>query len=374
MRSWRAIENGTTPSTQRDRQKYWRHWCQYVRHWRRRSFLDDATQLESNIIIQAYASRVRTGFYGEGSQVKVQTVTKALAAVSKTLELAGQPSPVYRQDEKYQVSIEKMIEGMRRADPLPRPQLAVPVKLVREASLIALEHDDPKHIALTDLMVIAFYYLLRSGEYTKPKFVVVNGKRRKASRTIQFRLQDVGFFNNTVAIDKSKATLDELMNATSVTLRIGNQKNGKMGQCIHHEALKNVTVGPTQALARRVHHILSNGGSGETLLCEFKLKSGDWDCIESSDIVHHVRVMARILGLDKQGIDTDLIGAHSLRAGGAMAMKLMGIADTIIMKHGRWSGLTFLMYIHNQIAHLSCDLSKKMSVDMPFVNITNFGN
>ena len=157
MRLWRAVENGTTPSTQRDRQKYWRHWCQYVRHWRRRSFLDDATQLESNIIIQAYASRVRTGFYGEGSQVKVQTVTKALAAVSKTLELAGQPSPVYRQDEKYQVSIEKMIEGMRRADPLPRPQLAVPVKLVREASLIALEHDDPKHIALTDLMVIAFY-------------------------------------------------------------------------------------------------------------------------------------------------------------------------------------------------------------------------
>ena len=123
--------------------------------------------------------------YGEGSQVKVQTVTKALAAISKTLELAGQPSPVYREDQKYQVSIEKMIEGMRRADPLPRPQLAVPVKLVREASLIALQNDDPKHIALTDLMVIAFYYLLRSGEYTKPKFVVVNGKRRKASRTIQ---------------------------------------------------------------------------------------------------------------------------------------------------------------------------------------------
>ena len=83
--------------------------------------------------------------------------------------------------------------------------------------------------------------------------------------------------------------------------------------------------------------------------------------------------MARVLGLDKQGLDADLLGAHSLRAGGAMALKLMGVADTIIMKHGRWSGLTFLMYIHNQIAHLSCDLSQKMSIDMPFVNITNFG-
>ena len=266
-----------------------------------------------------------------------------------------------------------MIEGMRRDDPLPRPQLAVPVKLVREASLLALQGKSSKHLAITDLMVIAFYYLLRSGEYTKPKYVTTNGKRRKASRTIQFRVQDVGFFQGTQSIDKYSASLDELLAATSATLRIGNQKNGKMGQCIHHEAIKNSKVGPTQALARRIFHILSNGGDGNSLLCEFKSNTGDWDCVQSSDIVHHVRVMAKVLGLDKNGLDVDLIGAHSLRAGGAMALKLMGVADTIIMKQGRWSGLTFLMYIHNQIAHLSCDLSQKMSTDMPFVNITNFG-
>ena len=146
-----------------------------------------------------------------------------------------------------------------------------------------------------------------------------------------------------------------------------------MGQCIHHEAIKNMSTGPTQALDRRVFHIIANGGDGNSLLCEFCTKTGDWDCIQSSDIIHHVRVTARILGMEKEGLDIDLIGAHSLRAGGAMALKLMGVADTIIMKHGRWSGLTFLMYIHNQIAHLSCDLSQKMSTDMPFVNITNFG-
>ena len=373
VRSWRAIENGTTPATENGRQKYWKHWTQYVRCWNRGPFLDNETQLESNIIIQAYAARVRTGFYGEGNTVKVQTVTKALAAISKTLELAGQPSPVYREDQKYQVSIEKMIEGMRRADPLPRPQLAVPVKLVRESSLIALNNGDTRLVAITDLMVIAFYYLLRSGEYTKPKYVTSNKKRRKASRTVQFRVKDVGFFQGSAPIDKSTASFDDLLNATSATLRIENQKNGKMGQCIHHEAIKDVTVGPTQALARRVHHILSNGGDGNSLICEFKPNSGDWDCIQSNDIVLHVRVMARILGIDKEGLDIDLIGAHSLRAGGAMALKLMGVADTIIMKMGRWSGLTFLMYIHNQIAHLSCDLSQKLSTDMPFVNITNFG-
>ena len=108
---------------------------------------------------------------------------------------------------------------MRRADPLRRPQLAMPVKLVRESSLIALNNGDTRLVAITDLMVIAFYYLLRSGEYTKPKYVTSNKKRRKASRTVQFRVKDVGFFQGSTPIDKSnKASLDDLLNATLATL------------------------------------------------------------------------------------------------------------------------------------------------------------
>ncbi len=264
-----------------------------------------------------------------------------------------------------------MMEGMRRQDPLPRPQLAVPVKLVTTASKLAQSGSDPKMHAVTDLMLIAFYYLLRSGEYTKPKFIrTKEGKRRKASRTVQFRVKDVGFFNGCYAIKKEGATLKDLLRATTATLRLHDQKNGRMGDCITQEAIPN---GPTQALARRVHHILSNGGNGDTLLCEYCLPNGTWDCIQSQDIVHHVRFTSKILRMDRQGIDPDLIGAHSLRAGGAMAMKLQGVSDTVIMKQGRWSSLTFLMYIHNQIAHLSKGLSQKMCTDIEFINVANFG-
>ena len=52
-----------------------------------------------------------------------------------------------------------------------------------------------------------------------------------------------------------------------------------------------------------------------------------------------------------------------------MAMKLNGASDTTIMKQGRWRSLTFLQYIHNQIAHLSKDLSAQMSTNLPFQNI-----
>ena len=52
-----------------------------------------------------------------------------------------------------------------------------------------------------------------------------------------------------------------------------------------------------------------------------------------------------------------------------MALKLHGYDDTTIIKIGRWTSLTFLQYIHNQIAHLLKEISKKMSIPLPFVNV-----
>ena len=82
-----------------------------------------------------------------------------------------------------------------------------------------------------------------------------------------------------------------------------------------------------------------------------------------------IRRAVKALKLHNNGIDADLVGPHSLRAGGAMALKLSGADDTTIMKMGRWSGLTFLQYIHNQIAHISSGLADKMSTDIDFINI-----
>ena len=52
-----------------------------------------------------------------------------------------------------------------------------------------------------------------------------------------------------------------------------------------------------------------------------------------------------------------------------MALKLQGASDTTIMKIGRWTSLTFLQYIHNQIAHLNKNISLQMSKRIKFQNI-----
>ena len=82
-----------------------------------------------------------------------------------------------------------------------------------------------------------------------------------------------------------------------------------------------------------------------------------------------VRATVVHLKLHESGIDPDLVGVHSLRAGGAMALKLQGVEDTTIKKQGRWTSMTFLQYIHNQIAHLSKDLSTKMSTILVYQNV-----
>ena len=74
----------------------------------------------------------------------------------------------------------------------------------------------------------------------------------------------------------------------------------------------------------------------------------------------------RDLQLYQQGIKVADVGSHPIRAGGAMAMKLNGCDLITITKTGHWTSLTFLTYIHNQIAHLGANISQRMAQQVPF--------
>ena len=220
-------------------------------------------------------------------------------------------------------------------------------------------------------MLVAFYFLLRVGEYTKPRFAVQNGKRGSATQKKQFVVGNVEFFKNGVVIPQTSPQ-DVLLPADLAMLKITNQKNRRMGQTVTQHT-SGTAACPVAALAHIVHDILSNGGNEDMLLCLVH-NGNDWKEIKSQQIITMVRDTARELKLHEQAIDPDLIGAHSLRAGGAMALKLHRYDDPTIMKMGRWASLTFLQYIHNQIAHLSKDISKNMSIPLPFVNVAAFKN
>ena len=91
-----AAANGITAKTNTTRKKYWRHWERYATSENIDPFIDPSVPpLERDIFIGAFAARVRTGKYGNGDQIKVSGALDALAAISRTIDLAGKPSQLY---------------------------------------------------------------------------------------------------------------------------------------------------------------------------------------------------------------------------------------------------------------------------------------
>ena len=88
-----------------------------------------------------------------------------------------------------------------------------------------------------DLEMIAFYYILRVGEYTAPK------KRGRQPRTQFFLVNDVTFFKlsktcgflSPLPINSNR---QELLAAVTATLRITEQKKSFKGACVHYGALE----------------------------------------------------------------------------------------------------------------------------------------
>ena len=52
-----------------------------------------------------------------------------------------------------------------------------------------------------------------------------------------------------------------------------------------------------------------------------------------------------------------------------MALKLAGYDETTIMKLGRWSSRTFLVYIRNQIGNLAEGVSTEMATALAYHNV-----
>ncbi len=82
-----------------------------------------------------------------------------------------------------------MLDGYRKVDPPTKKMLPVqadvPELLVETAYKLGSAEREK---AIADLTMIAFYYLLRIGEYT------VKDKRNNSKQTVQFKYEDVTFF------------------------------------------------------------------------------------------------------------------------------------------------------------------------------------
>jgi integrase len=314
-------------------------------------------------LLSTFAERVRDGHCGNGNRVRAGTVQVALCAIGKSFEMDGRPNPTYRCEGKYWLQLERLIEAYRRQDPPAQHKLAVPVSLVEHLQDLRKTSSSEKVITVCDMSTIAFYYLLRVGEYT--------GHRKKdRRRTKQFRACDITFYDRTHTIIPNTAPLTTLYTATKAAMHITNQKNGTRGSIISHD-ISLTKACPVRALARHVHSIMTHPQCKATDIIStyYSPTSKRPRPLQSSDINTMIKSAVRALHLDKKGFPPESVSSHSLRAGGAMAMHLNDIDRDKIRKQGRWSSDTFLMYIHEQILAFSAGISARMSQSIGWFNI-----
>jgi hypothetical protein len=184
--------------------------------------------------LTGFAARTRTGFYGHGQQVQSSTVTGAITVIGQTITLACNENPTkVLGSETFLPALQITINGYTKADPPTQKKL--PVKADVPELLIEMGYG--RH-AVGDLSLIAFYYLLRIGEYTVKR--QRDRSKRATKQTIQFKLEDITFFktdkNGIMRCLPRNAPHSLIMTAESATLKLDNQKNCWKGVCVHQEA------------------------------------------------------------------------------------------------------------------------------------------
>lgn len=358
--AWEAIGNATVDGA--ERQRHWKAWESHTKAHGVDPYLRTVSTEERTEALLTFAVAIRSGKYGQKHQIRVQSVDKALRHVAQAFVLARVPDPrrQFSTTKAFDRPIELLLKKYRDTDPPKQPKLAIPVSTI-ETLKTGYTFSD-YHRAIADLVIIAFFFLLRVGEYT-----MSSKKDQKKKRTVPIRVQDITLWRGTYPIPHG-SSLPELMRATSATIKIENTKNGTKNATIHHHASGGLLC-PVAAMARRVHAVHSITRSGRANLGTAINRKGNVVVVSDKDINTAVKWAALHDGLYEQGYSPSRVSSHSLRAGGAMALKLNGEEDSTIKLVGRWSSETFITYIHSQIGALTKGLSAKMARKIAFQNI-----
>ncbi len=193
--------------------------------------------------------RVRSGYFGRGKQVQASTVSSAITAVGQKIALDTNTNPrKTMRFEKFLPCPQELLDGYRLEDPPTEKKLPV------EADVPELLFDmgyGPSGTtlgqAVGDLSLIAFYYLLRVGEYT------IKGTRNESKWTVQFKLEDITFFSRNelgqLRCLPRDALFELLLTAEGATLKLDNQKNGWKGVCVYQQHNGDPLRCPVRAIA-----------------------------------------------------------------------------------------------------------------------------
>jgi hypothetical protein len=225
--------------------------------------------------------------------------------------------------------------------------------------MVAHATTDPALLAIADMICIAFFFLLRPGEYA-----------HSPSDSAPFTLQSVQLFRGGHRLDLSHATEAQIITSTFASLTFDNQKNGVRGEVIGLSPSGDRLLCPNRAIARRVLHLHHHHAPMDTPLHAYYLPRGQQGSVTPTDITSNLRLAVRFLG-PALGFLPEDVTARCLRAAGANALLCAGVDTDVIRLLGRWRSDEMLRYLHTQAVPVMRDFARKMLAGGNFTLIPN---
>jgi hypothetical protein len=326
---------GITAKRAKAAEAHWTRWEKFclehniepfVRNW------DDPVP-----IIQVFAQRYRDGRNApKGKSVRSGTVEDAVRAVGQTFAQLG--SADIRKDAFGEIDfrITRQFKCYKKEDGPPSRVKPVPIIIILFILHQSYHNDSSEdRKAIADTITIAFYFLLRPGEYTGT-----------TSDDTPFRLQDIELHIDDRLLDLFHSTVAELNAATTVSLTFTTQKNGTKGEVLTHGLSTDELACPVKAVVRRILHLRHHKPSKSTPLASYHHVTKRV-AITAKDITDSLR-LATLATSHQTGLLPADISARSLRAGGAMALLCGRIDHDTIRMLGRWHSDAMMRYLHLQ--------------------------
>jgi hypothetical protein len=288
------------------------------------------------------------------------TVEKALKAVGQGIANLGGRDPRKETDGSLRNDpvLAAFLKRLRdEDDPATR---AYPANLtILRGLLDALDIGDDEHGALNshliDLIIVAYYWLLRPAEY-------LDTPSDEDSRSQAFLFRDICLTIDGTTTDGPSTPLNDeiVQRITHATLRFSDQKNAVRGEQVGHRANNDPFFCPAKALGRIALRLKRDGARPDTPIhshYNHHPKHKTWHTVKPQYITNALRHSATLLE-PTTGIPPHLLSARSLRPGGATALLCAGIDSDHIQLLGRWQSDAMFRYLRIQAA--TSTLSQKM--------------
>ena len=201
-----------------------------------------------------------------------------------------------------------------------------------------MDVDHPKYGALNehviDLVIIAFFWLLRPAEYCGDNLVDPDN-----ALSVSFLFCHTQVTIGGTVYPGPTAPLHDANQISLIThghLTFSNQKNAVKGEVISHAATSDKFFCGAKALGRILHRYQKYGAAPKTPICKhYNPYDKRWYDIKAKHVTNSLQYAAQTVQ-PITGITHKLLSARSLRPGGATALMLANVDSDHICLMGRW--------------------------------------